>query len=79
MIRVKVNAKYRYNPAPLDQYQPPHGVRCGLLAPGDVVRVVNLPRCPKANVMGHCHIQHPVNGTLLGLVCIGSLEKITSK
>jgi hypothetical protein len=39
---------------------------------GDTVRVVNLPGCPRANTMGHAHVQH-LDGTFAGLVCTNSL------
>ncbi len=70
--RVRAGAKYRFDPVPLDQINPPHGVTSGLIAAGDMVRVVNLSGCPKANTMGHCHIQ-TMAGEFAGLVCTNSL------
>jgi hypothetical protein len=72
--RVRAGAKYRFNPVPWDRLDPPYGVNNGTLATGDSVRVVNLPGCPKANVMGHCHIE-TVAGEFAGLVCTNSLER----
>jgi hypothetical protein len=43
---------------------------------GDVVRVVNLPGCPRANTMGHCHVAH-LDGTFAGLVCTSSLRPVS--
>jgi hypothetical protein len=64
---VRVNSTYFYVPVPLDRIHPPYNAKHG-----DVLRVVNLPGCPKANTMGHCHVQHQ-DGTFAGLVCAGSL------
>jgi hypothetical protein len=72
-MRVRAKAVYVYRPVLLDQINPPHGVQAGLLEPGDSVRVVNLPGCPKANTMGHCHIES-LTGEFLGLVVCNSLE-----
>ena len=71
--RVRVNCLYRYEPVMLDKLHPPYNVR-----PGDVVRVVNLPGCPRANTMGHCHVQHR-NGDFGGLVCTNSLVSVKTK
>ena len=74
-MRVRANTKYRYNPVPMDRINPPFGVSDGYinLRPGDTVTVVNLPGCPKANTMGHCHINK--DDKFAGLVCTGSLER----
>ena len=68
MKRVRVSSLYRYKPVLLDRGHPPYNVR-----EGDIVRVVNLPGCPKAGTMGHCHVEH-LNGDFAGLVCCNSLE-----
>ncbi len=68
--KVRVNHTYRYDPVLLDVIHPPYNVR-----PGDVVRVVNLPGCPRANTMGHCHVQH-LDGKFAGLVCCNSLTEV---
>ena len=70
-MTVRAGAVYSYHPVPMDRINPPVG------APkiGDRVRVVNLPGCPRANTMGHCHIEHPETGAFLGLVCTNSLTK----
>jgi hypothetical protein len=68
--KVRVNKIYRYEPVLLDRIHPPHNVK-----EGDRVRVVNLPGCPRANTMGHCHVQH-IDGTFAGLVCTNSLKDI---
>jgi hypothetical protein len=71
MKRVRVNSLYRYNPVFLDRSQPPYNIK-----EGDFVRVVNLPGCPKAGAMGHCHVQH-LNGDFAGLVCCNSLDNLS--
>jgi hypothetical protein len=71
MKRVRVGRKYRYNPVPLDRINRPYNITAG-----DIVRVVNLPGCPRANTMGHCHVNH-MDGTFAGLVCTNSLEDIS--
>jgi hypothetical protein len=68
--RVRVGSKYRFEPVMLDSLHPPHNVR-----PGDLVRVVNLHGCPKANTMGHCHVEH-LDGAFGGLVCTNSLQPL---
>lgn len=49
MTKVRVGKVYTFRPVPIDYFNPPYNVQAG-----DVVRVVNLPGCPKANTMGHC-------------------------
>ncbi len=73
--RVLAGAKYRFNPVPIDRINPPHGVASGLIETGSLVKVVNLPGCPKANTMGHCYIETMAGG-FAGLVCTNSLERI---
>jgi hypothetical protein len=73
-MRVRVNSVYVYQPVVMDRINPPHGVNAGLLKPGDSVRVANLPGCPKANTMGHCHIQSVDGKEFLGLVVCNSLQ-----
>lgn len=69
--RVKVGARYVYNPVPFDQWNPPFDCQ-----PGAIVKVVNLPGCPKANSMGMCHIER--NGRFAGMVCTNSLHPVSS-
>jgi hypothetical protein len=60
---------YRYNPVRFYIWD----ARTGL-EPGEIVTVVvNLPGCPPANTMGHCHV-YRLNGTFAGLVLCNSLE-----
>jgi hypothetical protein len=42
-MKVRVGKRYRYEPVLLDRIHPPYDVH-----PGDVVRVVHLPGCPRA-------------------------------
>lgn len=71
MKRVRVNSLYRYNPVFMDRSQPPYNIK-----DGDIVRVVNLPGCPKAGTMGHCYVQH-LDGGFAGLVCCNSLGDLS--
>ncbi len=67
--KVRVGSDYRYNPVLFDQLNPPFGVK-----PGEVVRVVNLPGCPRAGTMGMCHVAK--DGRFAGMVCTNSLEPV---
>ena len=64
--RVKVGKSYVFRPVLFDVSNPPFGA-----VPGDVVTVVNLHGCPKANTMGMCHIAK--DGEFAGMVCTNSL------
>jgi hypothetical protein len=72
--RVRAGQEFYFVPVFLDKVNPPYNVR-----EGDLVKVVNLPGCPKANTMGHCHVHivAAVDGreasTFGGLVCTNSL------
>jgi len=68
-MRVRVNSTYRFDPVPMDLISPAHQ---GLVK-GDIVKVVNLHGCPKANTMGHCHVEK--DGKFMGMVNTNSLEK----
>jgi hypothetical protein len=70
-VKVKANAIYRYNPVLLDQIDGRTSLQTG-----DLIRVVNLPGCPKANTMGHCHVADPTTDSFIGLVCCNSLEPL---
>jgi hypothetical protein len=67
-MKVTAGRFYIYDPVMLDQYDARTNLR-----KGDVVRVVNLPGCPKANTMGHCHVEDPETGHFIGLICANSL------
>ena len=73
-MKVRANAVYRYNPVPLDQIDGRTSLNTG-----DLVQVVNLPGCPRANTMGHCHVADPNTGNFIGLVCANSLEPVAIK
>ena len=73
-MKVRANAIYRYNPVLLDQIDGRTSLKTG-----DLVRVVNLPGCPRANTMGHCHVADPNTGHFIGLVCCNSLEPVKDK
>ena len=70
MKKVRANAVYIYNPAGADLWD----ARTDLKE-GDQVRVVNLPGCPRANVMRHCHVQR-LDGSFIGLVLTSSLDSV---
>ena len=71
MKRVRANSTYIYNPAGMDLWD----ARTNL-QPGTLVRVVNLPGCPRANTMGHCHVADAENGRFIGLVLTASLDTV---
>lgn len=71
--RVRVSTLYRFDPVPIDRFSPPVNVE-----QHDIVRVVNLPGCPKANTMGHCHVEH-LGGEFAGLVHVNSLVELTAE
>jgi hypothetical protein len=64
--RVRVGKSYTFKPVLLDITNKPFNVN-----PGDIVTVVNLPGCPKANTMGMCHVKK--DGEFAGMVCTNSL------
>lgn len=65
-MRVTAGKAYKYIPVGLDRWD----TRTALKE-DDVVKVVNLPGCPKANTMGHCHVEK--DGVFAGLVLTNSL------
>lgn len=64
--KVRVGARYIFEPTIFDRINPPFDVR-----PGDEVTVINLPGCPRANTMGMCHVAR--DGQFAGHVCTNSL------
>ncbi len=77
MNKVKVNQFYIFDPVGMDIYRPANQ---GLVA-GEIVQVTNLPGCPKANTMGHCHVNRRSELGLAwefaGLVLCNSLRPLT--
>lgn len=71
--KVRAGKVYRYEPVLIDVVNPPYNVQRG-----DLVRVVNMPGCPKANTMGHCHVDH-LDGQFGGLVCCNSLVDVEAQ
>jgi hypothetical protein len=67
-MKVRVGEIYTYQPALLDSIDPRTSLRRG-----DRVRVVNLPGCPRANTMRHCHVE-TLDGQFIGLVQTASLR-----
>jgi len=70
-MKVRVNSVYRYNPVLMDLLHKPYGQP----EVGQLLRVVNLHGCPRANTMGHCHVVDAASGAFMGLICCNSLEK----
>jgi hypothetical protein len=77
-MKVRVNVVYVYHPNGLDRVDGRTDLKSG-----ELVRVVNLPGCPKANTMGHCYVIR-TDGTGIhgwknaaGLVCCNSLHTKT--
>ncbi len=66
--QVRAGKHYTFDPVGMDIWSPAHQG----LTPGDTVKVVNLPGCPKANTMGHCHVEK--DGQFSGLVLTNSLD-----
>lgn len=66
-MKVRANTEYLYYPNMLDKID-----RRTSLVPGSIVKVVNLPGCPKANTMGHAHVEY--RGQFAGLVHTNSLH-----
>ena len=72
MKRVRVGQLYTYHPVGWDVFD-----NKVTLQEGEIVKVVNLPGCPKANTMGHCHVQARVETgewQFAGLVMCSSLQ-----
>ncbi len=67
--RVRANGRYIYHPNLLDSADSRTSLQSG-----DIVKVVNLPGCPRANTMGHCHVER--DGRFAGLVHVNSLHTI---
>ena len=66
--RVRVNAHYIYSPNLLDRIDGRTS-----LQDGEEVIVTNLPGAPKANTLGHCHVNR-LDGSFAGLVHCNSLH-----
>jgi len=71
-MKVRAGSEYIYYPNLLDKIDGRTG-----LVPGDIVTVVNLPGCPRANTMGHAHVNH--SGKFAGLVSTNSLHKLSDR
>lgn len=65
--RVVAGRRYIYHANQLDRVDGRTGLK-----DGEIVKVVNLPGCPRANTMGHCHVEQ--NGSFVGLVHVNSLH-----
>jgi hypothetical protein len=68
-MKVRANQVYIFHPNLLDRVDGRTDLKSG-----DTVRVVNLPGCPKANTMNHCHVVSPLTDHFIGLVHCNSLH-----
>jgi hypothetical protein len=68
--KVQAGRTYVYRPVGMDLWD--SRVYNGAVHPGDYCRVVNLHGCPRANTMGHCHI-NTMDDKFAGLVLTNSL------
>ena len=68
-MKVKAGKQYKYNPVAWDIFDAKTSLK-----KGDIVTVVNLHGCPKANTMNHCHVNF--EGRFAGLVHCNSLEPV---
>lgn len=71
-MKVRAGAKYIYYPNFLDKVDGRTA-----LVPGSIVTVVNLHGCPRANTMGHAHVNY--GGVFAGLVHTNSLYSMKDK
>ena len=69
-MKVHVNSLYRFDPVPMDMHT-------RNVEENDIVRVINLYGCPKANTMGQCYIQH-LGGEFIQMVCVNSLVPLNA-
>lgn len=69
-MKVRANHEYIYYPNLLDRVDGRTD-----LVPGSIVRVVNLPGCPRANTMQHAHVYF--EGRFAGLVHCNSLHPLS--
>jgi len=70
-VKVRAGTTYQYDPVGMDVADPP----VGRPSKGDLLTVVNLNGCPKANTMEHCHVNDK-DGRFAGLVSTNSLKKV---
>lgn len=66
-MKVRANTEYIYYPNLLDKIDGRTAI-----VPGSVVKVVNMPGCPKANVMQHAYVEY--RGQFMGIVHTNSLH-----
>ena len=78
-MKVRVNSTYRFN---ANYFMDHHAQLTNheRLAPGTIVRVINLHGCPPANTMGQCYVElatAPKGGkNPFVMVSTSSLEKV---
>jgi len=68
-MKVRVNQILVYHPNMLDAIDGRTSLKSG-----DLVKVINMPGCPKANVMGHCYVGDVATGKFIGMVHTNSLH-----
>jgi hypothetical protein len=71
-MRVRVNSTYIFKANGWDTFDAKHN---GYLSDGDLVRVVDLHGCPKANTMGQCYVRKVGDtSNAFAMVSTGSLS-----
>jgi hypothetical protein len=73
-MKVRVGTKYLFDPNMMDMIDGKT-----TLKKGDIVKVINVHGCPKANTMGQCYVGHPDTGDFIGMVACNSLHLIPKK
>jgi hypothetical protein len=68
--KVRVGKEYIFDPVMIDVIDGKTGLK-----KGQIVKVINLPGCPKANTMNHCYVEY--KGNFVGMVCCNSLKEIS--
>lgn len=71
-MKVRTNAKYRFNPCIWDSCIPTSGLTA---KKGDIVKVINLSNAPKTNTVGQCYIANE-RGDFAGMVSTNSLDRL---
>ena len=76
-MRVRANSTYTFHANGWDRFTPLHN---GYLTDGDLVRVINLYGCPKANTMGQCYVRKVSDASQsFAMVSTGSLSPVPNK
>jgi hypothetical protein len=68
-MKVRVNQVLVYHPNLMDRIDAKTNLKSG-----DVVKVINVHGCPRANVMGQCYVGDVKTGEFIGMVSTNSLH-----